>query len=160
MANPVGRPRKEAQDKGKIKRVPFGQHKLKLQLSDEDLQAFKDSGYTTRWVNDVGGRIHQAMAGGYMFAKPEEAMSLGESAVHTKGGDGIASQVRQVVSKGDTVIYGYLMKVLTKHYDEDQAAKQAEIDETELGIIQGRAGGAVIDNTYLPDGARAAVVMR
>lgn len=159
MANKVGRPRKDAQEKGQVKRVPFGHHKLKLQLSDEDLDSFRRRGWKTRWVNDVGGRLNQAEAGGYKFVEPEEATSLGASAVHSKGGDGIASQVRQVVSKGDTVIHGYLMKVKTKFYDEDQAAKWAAIDASELGLIEGRAGGAEVSEAYKPDG-REAVRMR
>lgn len=140
----------------KVKRVPLGTHKLKLQLSSADQESFKKRGWTTRWVNDVGGRIPQATAGGYKFAEPDEATSLGESAIH-QGNKALGNQVRQVVSKGKDVTYAYLMKIKTKFYDEDQRAKWAEIDERERGIILGNAGGAEIDKSYLPEGVRNAV---
>ena len=143
----------------KAPRVPLGQHKLKLQLSDADRQAFKSAGWTPRWVNDTGGRIAQAKAGGYKFVAPDDALSLGESAVH-HGSNDVGTQVRQVVSKGDSIMYGYLMKIRTKDYNEDQEAKWAQVDEMEKGLLQGRAGGAEIENTYLPDNAKAPVTMR
>lgn len=142
----------------KVNRVPLGTHKLKLQLSNADAEDFKRRGWTTRWVNDVGGRIPQALAGGYKFAEPEEATSLGESAIHA-GNKAIGNQVRQVVSKGKDVTYAYLMKIRTKFYDEDQQAKWAAIDENERGLIRGNAGGAEIDKTYLPEGVRQAVTI-
>jgi len=153
-----GRPRKDAQEKGRIKRVPFGSHKLKLQLSDADAKALESAGWTPRWINDTGGRLNQAQAGGYVFVDPKDVTSLGESAIHSMGETG--SRVRQVANKGEDVLYTYLMKIRTKHYNEDQSAKWAAIDESELGLIQGRAGGADVSEAYIPDGRSAAVTMR
>ena len=52
-------------------RVPFGSHRTKLQLSDEDQKRFKDSGYVVRWFNDQDGRIEAAIRGGYTFVEPD-----------------------------------------------------------------------------------------
>ena len=150
--------RKEARKAGKVSRVPFGQHKLKLQLSDIDREALDSKGFVTRWVNDVGGRLNQAQAGGWAFVDPEEATSLGASAVHDPN-TSLGKQVRQVVSKGKDPIFAYLMKIRKEFYDEDQKAKMDEIDEMEQGLIQGEAGGAKVGQTYLPPGVRAPVVM-
>jgi hypothetical protein len=150
--------RKEARESGKPVRVPLGQQKLKLQLSEADYQDLVRRGWVTRWVNDDGGRINQALGGGWKFAEPDECMSLGQSTVHKDAT--VGSQVRQVVSKGEKVMYAYLMKIQKRFYDEDQATKFASINELERSLIQGNAGGAAVEQSYLPPGVKQAVTMR
>ena len=135
----------------KTERVPLGTHRLKLQLSDYDLKAFEKRGLKTRWCNDDGGRINQALAGSYRFVTPEEATSLGESAI-CSGNKDLGPRVRQVVSKGDKVMYAYLMCIPKDLWLSDQQVKWDDIADKEQGLIRGHAGGAEVDSTYIPDG--------
>ncbi len=52
--------RKQAQEKGKVARVPFGTVKLKMQLSAADEAEFKRRGMKPRWFNVADGRIERA----------------------------------------------------------------------------------------------------
>lgn len=145
-----------AREHEKGSRIPLGANKYKFQLSERDTKEFERLGLVPRWVNDIGGRINQALAGGYQFASPDMAPSIGESAV-CRGGDGpsVDSTVRQVASKEHPIMYAYLMWIQKEFYDEDQEAKQDAINERELDLVRG--GGAGIDKTYLPEGTDAAV---
>ena len=106
------------------KRVPMGGRRAKLQLSEEDQKNFKENGWTVRWINDVDGRIQQAQAGSWVFVTRDEAPSIGQFNV-TKGSKSLADRVSLTVSKGGgEPVTGYLMKILTKYFKEDQEAKE------------------------------------
>lgn len=141
--------RKEERNEGKRARVPFGARRSKLQLSDEEAKALSDSGYVTRWVNDRDGRVERALSGGYVFVSPEEATSVGGFQLG-EGNTDKGAKVSKIVSKGDTQIRAYLMKIKREYYEEDQKAKEevnARVDQTLSG---GEAGGASIDRKYGP----------
>lgn len=59
--------RKEAQEKGKVERIPFGTVRLKTQLSDADMKEFELRGMKPHWFNYADGRIERAKAAGYSF---------------------------------------------------------------------------------------------
>ena len=120
--------RKEAQEKGKVKRVPFGTVRLKMQLSDEDMKGFEERGMKTYWFNDIDGRIQRAKAGGYSFVDPENAMSLGQSAIHS-GNTDEGSKVSMIVSRGELEMRAYLMEIPLKYWKEDQQTKADHIDD-------------------------------
>jgi len=122
--------RQEAQEKGKVPRVPFGTAKLKMQLSAADEAGFKQRGKVLRWFNGKDGRIERALAAGYSFVDPKYVTSLGQSALH-QGNTDEGSKVSMIVSRGEHEIRAYLMEIEKKFYDEDQAAKAARLVESE-----------------------------
>ncbi len=133
--------RKQAQEKGKIPRVPFGIPGLKMQLSDADQAEFKRRGMVPHWFNGKDGRIERAKAAGYSFVDPENATSLGQSAIH-RGNTDEGSKVSMIVSRGEPEIRAYLMEIKKKFYDEDHKAKEAHLQEMEKFVaIEGEAGG-------------------
>lgn len=83
-----------------------------------------------RWVNDVDGRVADLLERGYQFINRDGSLVVGQNA------DGITSsmtdsRVKKPVGKGVTA---YLMAIPTEFYEEDQKAKQREIDELEKAI--------------------------
>ena len=133
-------------------RVPMSGRRQKLQLSQEDAQALKDKGWTVRWVNDKDGRVQQALAGGYNFVTPGEAPSIGQHSL-TKGSDDLNGKVSMIVSKGDgEPITGFLMKIKTEYYEEDQRAKERTNSAYDDAMNAGQPGGNVVDNQYVPKG--------
>jgi hypothetical protein len=141
--------RKTDRSEGKVARVPFGGVRLKMQLSDTDMAEFKQRKMVTRWFNDEPGRIERAQGGGYKFVKPENAKSLGQGALHRDGNDPESNaRVSIVVNRGDPIIRAYLMEIPKKFWDEDQAAKAAQVDLVDEALADGSAGGASIENQY------------
>ena len=135
--------RNEAQEKGKVKRVPFGTVRLKMQMSDEDMKGFEERGMKTYWFNDIDGRIQRAKAGGYTFVDPENATSLGQSAIHG-GNTDEGSKVSMIVSRGELEMRGYLMEIPIEYWKEDQQIKADHIDSLmELHEFTGEDTGKV-----------------
>lgn len=136
----------------KRKRVPFGGHRAKLQLSDEDLKGFDENGYTVRWINDKDGRVQQALAGGYEFATKDEAPSIGQFNV-VKGSTAPNDSVSMIVSKGEKhPIAAFLMKIKKEFYIEDQLAKEEANRAFDIALNAGQPGGNVVENQYVPKG--------
>jgi hypothetical protein len=136
--------RKKIQKQGKRERVPFGANRQRLSVRD------KDPNYVYRWVNDTEDRLERAEAGGYVFVQKSEVGKLGEGQIHQENTD-LNSRVSKIVSKGETTpIRGYLMKIKKTWYDKDQKVKEALTDEVDQAIMRGRAGGAAIENQYVP----------
>ena len=135
--------RKQAREKGKVKRVPFGTVRLKMQLSEEDMAGFKARGMKTYWFNDIDGRIARAEAGGYTFVKPDNATSLGQSAIHG-GNTDEGSKVSMTVSRGELEMRAYLMEIPIKYWKEDQQTKADHVDSLmELHEFSGEDTGMV-----------------
>lgn len=142
--------RTQERREGKRERVPMSGHRSKLQLSESDRKALDEAGFVPRWVNDVDGRVEQALAGGYVYVEPEEAKSVGQMALH-EGNSDLNGRVSKIVSKGGgQPIRAYLMKIKKEFYDEDQAAKQARNDEIEDALRNGQPGGADTSSQYIP----------
>lgn len=151
----MSKSRTDEREEVRRKRVPFGSHRTKLQLSEEDAKNFKENGWTVRWINDKDGRIQQAQAGGYHFVTPEEAPSIGQ---YSTGGDDLNGKVSMIVSKGEgTPVTGFLMKIQTKYYDEDQAAKEEINRGYDEALRAGQPGGNVVDQQYVPEGHKNVV---
>lgn len=141
--------RQQEKREGRTVRVPMSGPRLRLQLSDEDKQAFDEAGYVPRWINDQDGRVERALGGGYMFVDPDEVPSLGSGAIH-EGNTDVGSKVSKVVSRGEPIIRAFLMKISKEYYDEDQAAKEAVNSKVDEALAAGGAGGASIENKYGP----------
>lgn len=80
-------------------------------------------GYVDRIVNDVPGRVDRFKAAGYEVV---ENAQLGTS--HVDGNSSGQGASTKDVGKGVNAI---VMRQREEFYEEDQAAKQAKIDETE-----------------------------
>jgi len=92
----------------------------------------RDDGFNYRVVNTDDekwqGRIENMMARGYTVC--HEGEILGDS----RGTE--ASQVGSVIGKPvGNGVRGVLMKIPKEFYEEDQAAKQAEVDHSEMGMV-------------------------
>jgi len=94
-----------------------------------------------RWFNDDGGRVERATAGGYNYVSPKLVPSLGSNL-------DVGSKVKKVVSKGEPVIYAFLMEISKEFWDEDQARKEQTNAQVDEALADGGAGGASIENQY------------
>lgn len=103
----------------------------------------KDPEFQYRFVNDIGSRIHQMKEAGYELVTDDD-MVVGEARVSDPSAQGSA---KRVVNKDGTI--SYLMKQKKEWYDEDQAAKQAHVDELEQSMkneaSQGMYGSIKMD---------------
>lgn len=98
------------------KRVPLGTRNV--------LTAPKRKGYVRRFVNDEADRIAQFEAAGYEVVR--EATEVGDP----KAGKAsqVGSVVRPPVGDGKNAV---LMEIKEEYYNEDQDAKQRQVDEGE-----------------------------
>ncbi len=139
----------------KRQRVPFSGHRTKLQLSVQDQKGFEDRGEVPRWISDQDGRIQQAEAAGYTFAKPDEAPSIGQYSLK-KGNSDLNGKVSMVVSKNaNPPIIGFLMKQKIEDYLEDQASKELRnqmVDDALRKNKAGDPGGVGVESAYVPSG--------
>ena len=142
MAKQTKTVRREAREKGPT-RVPLGGVRSKLQLSEADRKGFTERGMIPRWVNDDGGRLAAAQAGGYTFVDPKYATSLG-SGVISQGNTDLGSKVSKIVTRASAdgpAITGYLMEIRKKYWDADQILKEErnQVTDKALHIGDGEA---------------------
>ncbi|MHC4194150.1 MAG: hypothetical protein ACYSP9_08270 [Planctomycetota bacterium] len=144
-------PRREAREAGKPARVPLGGRRAKLQLSEADRKEFDRRKMIPRWVNDEGGRIQAALAGGYNFVDPKYATSLGHG-VLTEGNTDEGARVSKIVTRAGPdgpAVRGYLMEIKEKLWKEDQETKEERNAQTDRALSLGE-GGADDRNQYGP----------
>lgn len=121
---------------GRAARIPLGQRVAKMALPER-------RGYEQRWVNDVGGRLQAAEAAGWQHLK-DETMTDAE------GRAGYRSMTVGVKEDG-TPLTAYAMEVPKKLYDQDQRAKQADVDAVDEAIRAGAISGEPgADGRYIP----------
>jgi hypothetical protein len=107
------------------KRVPLHEQKRNvLTISD------KDPNYVYRIVNDTGDRINQFKLAGYEVV--EHKAKVGEAEVADRN-TSLGSGARTPVGAGTV---GILMRIPRDIYDEDQRAKQREIDAKEKLLVR------------------------
>ena len=141
--------REQEQSQDRVVRRPFSGPQLKLQMSAEDRQAFKDRGMVPRWFNDQESRIARAEGAGYQFVTPKQVPSLGSGVIHG-GNTDIGSKVSLVVSKGEPVIRAYLLEISQEFFDEDQAAKESVNALVDEALALGGHLGSDLENEYKP----------
>lgn len=112
-------------DRSKPVRQPLGQRN-RLTFRGE-----MEEGYNYRVINDVDDRLTLALEGGYEFVESNEKLGDDKAAEASK----VGSRVSKPVGNG---INGYLMRIKNEFYEEDQAAKEADLVETEKGMEPGR----------------------
>jgi len=87
--------------------------------------------FVQRWVNDVDDRIPRFKAAGYEFVN-NDGISVGDDTVDYRSTTD-TSIVRKGVGGGKVA---YLMQIPREWYEEDQAKKQARVDEIEDAMVQ------------------------
>lgn len=144
--------RERATRKERKQRIPFGVHKTKMSLDGSLRERLDSSGKVPRWVNDDagGGRITQALEGGYDFVTPK-GEQIGDpdasSRAETEG-----SRISRIVGTHEdgTPKRAFLMAIDKDFYEEDFAAKQGEIDKIDEAIRRGETTGRLAENQYIP----------
>lgn len=132
-------------------RVPLGVPRTKLAVP-------KRAGYERRWVNDDDkGRLQAAQEGGYTFVT-DPNLKVGEDG----GGDKTDSRVSRIVGRaeGGKPLRAFLMEIPSELYQQDQASKQAALDEMDRAIRKGRLRSDGEEHRYVPDDGRAIKINR
>jgi len=132
--------RREEREAGKPARVPLGGRRTKLQLSDADRKEFERRKMVPRWINDDGGRLAAAEAGGYKYVDPKYATSLGQG-VLGQGSTDQGSRVSKIVTRAtseSTAVRAYLMEISEKYYKEDQKAKEERNQQIDKALAIGK----------------------
>lgn len=141
MTLPIRQTVKEDNGKEVVRnRTPLGIPSLRLPLP-------VIKGYFCRWFNDEGGRIEQVLSAGYEFVESEEAPGFGSSSA---GNVDLGSRISTIVGVSDTgsnPMRAFLMKLRQEWRDEDDKAKQKELDKTDAAIRSGAIGPS--DNRYV-----------
>jgi len=85
----------------------------------------KEPGYVYRFVNDIGDRVAQFLEQGYELVEDKD-VKVGDRRIQQVKAEGTKAQVS--VGQG---IKAFLMRQKDEYYKEDQAAKQARVDQLE-----------------------------
>lgn len=125
--------REGAQRANRPKRTPLGMRNV--------LAAEQREGYVRRWVNDVDDRLLRAEAAGYKTVLKPADLSDPKAGAGTQVGSAVAKSVGAGVR-------AVLMEIPREFYEEDQAAKQRNVDRREAGIgrqqgVKGQQYGGV-----------------
>ncbi len=105
----------------------------------------KDPNYVYRMVNDIDDRIERFKLGGYEIVTSEHEIGMPSVDRASRTGK-FGSAITKNVGGGVTAV---LMRIPKEFWDEDQAAKAAEVDKAEaamreLGKKQGEYGDVKI----------------
>lgn len=124
----------------KITKAPAGRPKRIPVSSRNRLEVIgKDANFVYRIVNDVDDRIERFQQAGYELVDVNEARL---SSQRVGAGTPEGTKAAMPVGMGTT---GYLMKIPKEWYEEDQRAKQAQIDMSEESIKKPNIDGAYGD---------------
>jgi hypothetical protein len=117
--------------KERTDRIPFGTPTQRFILPREDQEKFHYHVFNDNWRKEPG-RIQRARMAGY------------EVVDHERSGETTGT------NDDGTEIKGVLMRIPKETYDQDQAAKQQEIDKVDDQISRGKFESG--KNTYMPSG--------
>ena len=120
---------------GRTKRGSFNGTEGKLSV---DCKRLIEAGYHPHILNDIPGRIDQAVANGYEFVSPSEVDGIGTNVIsrNTDLGDKVRFLVGST-ERGEA-LYAYLMKIKKEWWDEDQAILQGRNDKIDDAIRKGK----------------------
>lgn len=99
-----------------------------------------NEGMKNRWVNEEN--IETRKAQGYEFVHDKKKVGEGES----DNNESLGNMTSMQVSKDGKM--AYLMEIEAEFYEEDQAKKQAEIDESDRMIHKGQFKNNLGDKGY------------
>lgn len=115
--------RGESRETVREERVPIGGSRDILTVHG------KDPNYVYRFVKDVGNRVKRFEKAGYIV-ETDENIIVGDARAAV--GQSLGAAVTAMGDRfGERLV---LMKILKEYYDEDQAAKMAQIDAVEAGM--------------------------
>jgi len=118
-------------------RIPVSSNRALLKAEGLD-----QKNYSYRWVNDIDERIGVFLQGGYEFVE-DKSVKTGESTVDTNSTRTLDSRKRKTVGRG---VFAYIMRLPIALYNEDQKAKQREIEQTERSMLRpGKKGGPIAE---------------
>jgi hypothetical protein len=122
-------------------------------MTVDDTTKERYKGKRMRWINDTAdGRVQRAEDGGYGFVTADGTERIGEG---QNGNSDLGSRISRIVgTKEDgTPLRAYLMAIDEEYYQEDQAAKQKEVDEIDAQIRSGSVGNTKPgqDGRYVKD---------
>jgi len=108
-------------------------------------------GYHLHIFTDTGGRIKDAIDGGYEFVTPDEIGGVSENVV-SRNGD-LGDRIRYLVNPRaeGSEQYGYLMKIRQEWFEEDQTDLQAKNSRIDASIRKGKITGGD-PSFYTPPG--------
>lgn len=121
----------------------LGGRNLRLSLDESKLDR---KNYVYRWVNDEPGRIQTMTTQDDWDVVTDRAGEIKQNSI----GDGTQVAAYAGVGDGGTPVNAVLMRKPKAYAEEDEAAKQRRIDETEASMKQTAESGA--NNTYTPEG--------
>lgn len=100
----------------------------------------KEDGYVYRIVNDVEDNVNRRIEQGYELVPKEAAGMVGDKRVDNISAPGSSSYLS--VGQGTKAT---VMRIRKEWYDEDQAAKQTSVDDTEqtMKSVKGSGGDYV-----------------
>lgn len=125
---------KKSSDANSRMRVPLGAKRDLMNVQNQE------EGYHYTISNDVEGRLDRLKQAGYEHV---EDAQIGVSNV--EGNQASSGVVSKNVGKGIT---GYVMRQRQDWYDEDQAKKQADIDDLENSMTKSVKSQQSSDGTY------------
>lgn len=125
--------RKSREQLERTGRIPVSSNRAPLAVKD-----FDQTNYVGRWVNDDGDRISMFLQGGYEFVDKDTNVALAESTVDSSSG--LDSRMKKPVGRG---MFAYLMRLPRDLYEQDQKAKQKDLDSLVEAIKRPGKGGPV-----------------
>lgn len=115
----------------RVRRTPISGHRNVLTVVG------KEAGYQYRFVNDAGDRVESFKEDGWEVV-PAKDVRIGDKRVGAPTTTGSAAEAS--VGQGQKAV---LMRIKQEWYDEDQAAKQAHVQQTEEAMKE-----KALDGTY------------
>lgn len=116
--------------RGRTQRVPVGTRKI-LTVTG------KEAGYEYRIVNDSGDRVQEFLDAGYELVE-NGSVRVGDKRVNTATSEGTNAQIS--VGQGQKA---FVVRIKKEWYDEDQAVKQAKVNE-----LESATKAKALDGTY------------
>ena len=115
-------------------RVPVASNRAPLAV-----QGFDHENFAGRWVDDRDDRIAMFLEAGYEFVDKSVRADGNEKTIDSSSG--LDSRLKKPGGQGKTL---YAMQLPRKFYNEDQLAKQRELDEIERAMA--RPGYGSVDD--------------
>lgn len=116
--------------RGRTQRTPVGTRKV-LTVSG------KEPGYEYRIINDSGDRVQEFLDAGYELVE-NSSVRVGDKRVNAATAEGSKAQLS--VGQGQKA---FVVRIRKEWYDEDQANKQAHVNE-----LESATKAKALDGTY------------
>jgi hypothetical protein len=116
--------------RGRTQRTPVGTRKVLT-------VAGKEAGYEYRVINDSGDRVQEFLDAGYELVNAD-SVRVGDKRVNSGAAEGSKAQLS--VGQGQKA---FVVRIRKEWYDEDQARKQAHVNE-----LESATKAKALDGTY------------